>query len=177
MKSFTRKDVPPTPPDDPGNPTVNCRGERRSNETHASTTHPDARLAHKGDSHEAELFYTEHVLMDNRHGLVIDGGVLPVSGHAERAAALELLGARANDGPVTVGANKGYDTRDFVAAIRLLGVTPHVAQNTSGRRSAIDGRTTRHAGYAVSQRRRKRVEEIFGWLKTIGLRNLAMSAA
>ena len=106
--------------------------------------------------------------MDNRHGLVIDGGVLPVSGHAERAAALELLGPRANDGPVTVGANKGYDTGDFVAAIRLLGVTPHVAQNTSGRRSAIDGRTTRHAGYAVSQRRRKRVEEIFGWLKTSG---------
>jgi hypothetical protein len=107
--------------------------------------------------------------MDNRHGLAIDGGVLPVSGHAERAAALEVLGARANDGPVTVGANKGYDTRDFVAAIRLLGVAPHVAQNTTGRRSAINGWTTRHAGYAVSQRRGKRVEEIFGWPKTIGL--------
>jgi transposase len=169
VKSFTRKDIPPPRPDDPGNPTVNFRGERRSNETHASTTDPDARLARKGESHEAKLFYTGHVLMDNRHGLAVDGCVLLASGHAERAAALALLGARANDGPVTVGADKGYDTRDFVAAIRLLRVTPHVAQNTSGRRSAIDGRTTRHPGYVVSQRRRKRVEEIFGWLKTIGL--------
>jgi transposase len=169
VKSFKRTDAPPPRPDDPGNPTVNFRGERRSNATHASTTDPDARLARKGDSQEAKLFYTGHVLMDNRHGLAVDGCVLPASGHAERAAALALLGAREATGPVTVGADKGYDTRDFVAAVRLLGVTPHVAQNTRHRRSAIDGRTTRHAGYAISQRRRKRVEEIFGWLKTIGL--------
>jgi transposase len=169
VKSFKRKDAPPPRADDPGNPTVNFRGERRSNETHGSTTDPEARLARKSDGQEAKLFYTGHVLMDNRHGLAVDGCVRPASGHAERAAALELLGARAGNGPVTVGADKGYDTRDFVTAVRLLGVTPHVAQNTRHRRSAIDGRTTRHAGYAVSQRRRKRVEEIFGWLKTVGL--------
>jgi transposase len=168
LKSFTRKDTPPTPPDDPGNPTVNFHGERRSNETHASTTDPDARLARKSHAQEAKLFYTGHVLMENRNGLAVGGCVIRASGYAERAAALELLGARA-PGRVTLGADKGYDTRDFVAAARLLGVTPHVAQNTTNRASAIDGRTTRHAGYAVSQQRRKRVEEIFGWLKTVGL--------
>lgn len=169
LKSFRRKDAPPAPPDDPGNPTVNFRGERRSNTTHASTTDPDARLARKGDAQEAKLFYTGHVLMENRNGLAVGGCVLPASGHAERAAALELLGALTGEGRVTLGADKGYDTRDFVGAVRLLGVTPHVAQNTTHRRSAIDGRTIRHAGYASSQRRRKRVEEIFGWLKTVGL--------
>jgi transposase len=169
LKSFRRKDEPPAPPDDPGNPTVNFHGERRSNATHASTTDPDARLARKGNAQEAKLCYTGHVLMENRNGLAVDGCVRPASGHAERAAALELLGALAPADRVTLGADKGYDTRDFVAAIRLLGVTPHVAQNTTHRASAIDGRTTRHPGYAVSQRRRKRVEEIFGWLKTVGL--------
>jgi len=169
LKSFQRKDDPPASPDDPGNPTVNFHGERRSNATHGSTTDPDARLARKGSAQEAKLFYTGHVLMENRNGLAVDGGVRPASGHAERAAALELLGAVAPAGHVTLGADKGYDTRDFVAAVRLLGVTPHVAQNTTNRASAIDGRTTRHPGYAVSQRRRKRVEEIFGWLKTVGL--------
>jgi transposase len=169
LKSFQRKDTPPTPPDDPGNPTVNFHGERRSNATHASTTDPDARLARKGHGQEAKLFYTGHVLMENRNGLAVDGCVRRASGHAERAAALELLGALDRGAGVTLGADKGYDTRDFVAAVRLLGVTPHVAQNTTHRASAIDGRTTRHPGYAVSQRRRKRVEEIFGWLKTIGL--------
>jgi len=167
LKSFKRKDAPPAPPDDPGNPTVDFHGERRSNTTHASTTDPDARLARKGNAQEAKLCYTGHVLMENRNGL--GGCVLPASGYAERAAALELLGALARGGRVTLGADKGYDTRDFVAAARLLGVTPHVAQNTTNRASALDGRTTRHAGYAVSQRRRKRVEEIFGWLKTVGL--------
>src|SRR5207249_11575409 len=138
--------------------------------THASTTDPDARLARKGKGQEAKLFYTGHVLMENRNGLAVGGCVLPASGYAERAAALELLGALDRDRRLTLGADKGYDTRDFVAAVRLLGVTPHVAQNTGHRRrSAIDDRTTRHAGYAVSQQRRKRVEEIFGWLKTIGL--------
>src|SRR5881396_2096519 len=169
LKSFKRKEAPPVPPDDPGNPTVNFHGERRSNTTHASTTDPDARLARKGNAQEAKLFYTGHVLMENRHGLAVGGCVIPASGYAERAAALELLGALERGGRVTLGANKGYDTRDFVAAARLLGVTPHVAQNTTHRASALDGRTTRHAGYAVSQRRRKRVEEIFGWLKTVGL--------
>jgi hypothetical protein len=169
LKSFQRKDTPPAPPDDPGNPTVNFHGERRSNTTHASTTDPDARLARKGQAQEAKLCYTGHVLMENRNGLAVGGCVIPASGHAERAAALELLGALEPAGRVTLGMDKGYDTRDFVAAVRLLGVTPHVAQNTTHRASAIDGRTTRHPGYAVSQQRRKRVEEIFGWLKTVGL--------
>jgi transposase len=169
LKSFKRKDAPPSMPDDPGNPTVNFHGERRSNATHASTTDPQAQLARKGNAQDAKLCYTGHVLMENRNGLAVAGCVLPASGYAERAAALELVGTLEPCRPRTLGADKGYDTRDFVAAVRLLGVTPHVAQNTTHRRSAIDGRTTRHAGYAVSQRRRKRVEEIFGWLKTVGL--------
>jgi len=169
LKSFKRKDTPPAPPDDPGNPTVNFHGERRSNTTHASTTDPDARLARKGNAREAKLSYAGHVLMENRNGLAVGGCIIPASGYAERAAALELLGALDPRGRVTLGADKGYDTRDFIAAARLLGVTPHVAQNTTHRASAIDGRTTRHPDYAVSQQRRKRVEEIFGWLKTVGL--------
>jgi transposase len=169
LKSFKRRDDVSGPPDDPGNPTVNFHGERRSNDTHASTTDPEARLARKGKAQEAKLFYTGHVLMENRNGLAVAGCVIPASGHAERAAALALLGERQGRARVTLGADKGYDTRDFVAAVRLLGVTPHVAQNTTNRASAIDGRTTRHPGYGVSQRRRKRVEEIFGWLKTVGL--------
>jgi len=169
LKSFKRKDAAGTPPDDPGNPTVNFHGERRSNATHASTTDPDARLSRKGDSREAKLGYAGHVLMENRHGLAVAGAVTRSSGYAERAAGLEMIGAQERGGRVTLGADKGYDTRDFVGAVRLLGVTPHVAQNTSRRASAIDGRTTRHAGYALSQQRRKRVEEIFGWLKTVGL--------
>jgi transposase len=165
LKSFKRHDAPPAPPDDPGNPTVNFHGERRRNATHASTTDPDARLARKGNAQEAKLCYTGHVLMENRNGLAVGGCVRPASGHA----ALELLGALAPGGRVTLGADKGYDTRDFVGAVRRLGMTPHVAQNTTHRASAIDRRTSRHPGYAVSQRRRKRVEEIFGWLKTVGL--------
>jgi transposase len=168
LKSFKRKDAVAGPPDDPGNPTVNFHGERRSNATHLSTTDADARLARKGNAHEAKLAYTGHVLMENRNGLAVGGRVIRASGHAERAAALELLGTLTGH-RATVGADKGYDTRDFIDAVRLLRITPHVAQNTSKRRSAIDGRTTRHAGYAVSQQRRKRVEEIFGWLKTVGL--------
>ena len=144
---------------------MNFHGERRRNATHASTTDPDARLARKGNAQEAKLCYTGHVLMENRNGLAVGGCVRPASGHA----ALELLGALAPGGRVTLGADKGYDTRDFVGAVRRLGMTPHVAQNTTHRASAIDRRTSRHPGYAVSQRRRKRVEEIFGWLKTVGL--------
>ena len=124
LKSFKRKDAPPAPPDDPGNPTVNFHGERRSNATHASTTDPDARLARKGNAQEAKLCYTGHVLMENRNGLAVGGWVRPASGHAERAAALELLGSLEPSARITLGADKGYDTRDFVSAVRLLGVTP-----------------------------------------------------
>src|SRR2546428_58250 len=170
LKSSTRRGAPAGPPPaDPGNPTVDFHGERRSNVTHVSTTDPDARLARKGKGHEAKLAYQGHVLMENRHGLAVEGCVTRASGYGERAAALEMVGHRATSGRVTVGADKGYDSRDFVEALRLLQVTPHVAQNTSNRSSAIDQRTTRHAGYGVSQWKRKRVEEIFGWLKTVGL--------
>jgi hypothetical protein len=170
LKSFKQKDAPSgRPPDDPGNPTVDFHGERRSNATHGSTTDPDARLFRKAKGHEARLAYQGHVLMDNRHGLAVEGCVTRASGHGERAAALEMLGHQATGGRITVGADKGYDTRDFVEALRLLQVTPHVAQNTSNRSSAIDRRTTRHPSYEVSQWKRKRVEEILGWLKTIGL--------
>jgi transposase len=170
LKSFKRKDgAGGPPPDDPGNPTVDFHGERRSNATHGSTTDPDARLARKAKGHEAKLAYQGHVLMENRHGLAVEGCVTRASGYGERAAALEMLGHVATTHRVTVGADKGYDTRDFVEALRLVQVTPHVAQNISHRSSAIDGRTTRHAGYEVSQWKRKRVEEIFGWLKTVGL--------
>ncbi len=169
LKSFQRKDAPRTPPDDPGNPTVNFHGERRSNATHASRTDPQAMLYRKGAGREAKLCYQGHVLMENRHGLAIDGCLTAANGYAERAAALEMVGPWAEGRRVTLGTDKAYDTRDFVAALRGLQVTPHVAQNTSNRSSAIDGRTTRHAGYEVSQQKRKRIEEIFGWLKTIGL--------
>lgn len=168
------KSVQPKGRDDwPGggfkNPDVDFRGQKRSNQTHVSRTDSQALLARKGPGRETKLSYMGHVLMENRNGLAVGGCVIRASGYAERAAALELLGARAGDGRATLGADKGYDTRDFIGAVRLLGVTPHVAQNTSNRRSAIDARTTRHAGYTISQQRRKRVEEIFGWLKTVGL--------
>jgi transposase len=168
-KSFRPKDSPPfDPPDDPKNPTVNFRGERRKNDTHQSTTDPDARLYRKSDGHPARLVYMGHVLMENRSGLVVDTDVTPADGYGERHAALRMLEALPNR-RVTVGGDKAYDDPAFVAELRHLAVTPHVAQNTTKRRSAIDGRTTRHPGYAISQRTRKRVEEIFGWMKTIGL--------
>ena len=158
---------PPPPPDDPGNPTVDFRGERRSNATHTSTTDPEARLYRKATGHEAKLCYLGHVLMENRHGLAVATQVTPATGTAEREAALcmatRLPGARR----VTVGGDKAYDTREVVHTLRTFQITPHVAQHTR-RASAIDGRTTRHPGYALSQRKRKRVEEIFGWLKTVG---------
>jgi transposase len=156
------------PPDDPGNPTVNFHGETRTNATHASTTDPDARLARKGPGKEAKLSYTGHILMENRNGLAVDVAVLPATGTAEREAAIEMIAARPDTGRITLGGDKHYDTQDFVAQLRELEVTPHVAQNDTNRRSAIDGRTTHHAGYALSQQRRKRIEEIFGWLKTVG---------
>jgi transposase len=170
LKSFKPKaGAPVDPPDDPGNPSVNFRGEKRTNATHASTTDPDARLYKKAKGQEAKLGYLGHVLMENRHGLIVDTRLTLATGTAEREAALAMVAALPGTGPRTVGADKAYDTRDFVAALREVHVTPHVAQHTVGRRSAIDGRTTRHAGYAISQRKRKRVEEIFGWQKTVGL--------
>ena len=170
LKSFQRKDAPAgPPPDDPGNPTVDFHGERRSNETHASTTDPEARLFRKGKGHESKLCHQGHVLMENRHGLAVDGVVTPLAGTAEREAAVEMLSRVPQDGRLTLGADKGYDTREFVDVMREMAVTPHVTQNTTNRASAIDGRTTRHRGYALSQRARMRIEEIFGWLKTIGL--------
>jgi transposase len=159
--------TPAGPPDDPGNPTVNFHGERRSNATHASTTDPEARLSRKSHGHEAKLAYQGHVLMENRHGLVVDTCVSQATGIAERETAVAMA-TNLRRG-ATLGADKGYDTRGFVAALRSLGLTPHVAQNTTHRTSAIDGRTTRHAGYPVSQQKRKRVEEIFGWVKTVAL--------
>ena len=153
---------------DPGNPSVDFHGEKRSNQTHQSTTDAEALLARKGAGKEAKLSYSGHVLMENRNGLVTEVAVLPADGTAERDAALVMMEAIPGDQPVTVGADKAYDTQEFVAEARHLKVTPHVAQNNKRRQSAIDGRTTRHGGYAISQRKRKRVEEIFGWLKTVG---------
>jgi IS5 family transposase len=170
MKSFKRKDgAGDEPPPSAGrNVEVDFKGERRSNETHASTTDPDARLYRKGPGMEAKLAFLGHALMENRSGLVVDACLTPADGHGERIAALAMIERRA-DRPtgVTLGADKGYDAADFVNELRAMNVRPHVAQNTSRRRSAIDGRTTRHASYAISQRIRKRIEEAFGWMKTI----------
>ena len=172
LKSFQRRDgeAPTTTDDDPGNPSVDFRGERRSNVTHRSRTDSEARLLRKGKGKEAKLVFLAHALMENRNGLVVDFQVTEATGRAERETVPVLLDAARERGfrPRTLGADKGYDSRDCVAAMRSRRVTPHVAQNRSGRSSAIDGRTTRHAGYAVSQRLRKRVEEIFGWMKTVG---------
>jgi len=169
-KSFRRRDTPPDAPDDPGNPTVNFRGEARKNDTHQSTTDPDARLCKKTRGGEAKLAYLGHLLMENRHGLIVDALVTPATGTAEREAALTMLGELPDGGRITVAGDKNYDTRDFVRSSRELGVTPHVTQypDTVCRHSAIDGRTTRHPGYAVSQRKRKLVEQAFGWMKTVG---------
>jgi transposase len=169
QKSFRPKDEdPPPPPGDPKNPAVNFRGERRKNDTHASTTDPDARLYRKGDGQPARLVYMGHVLMENRSGLVVDTAVTPADGYGERHAALTMVEAVPGD-RVTLGGDKAYDDAWFVGELRHMRVTPHIAQNTKNRRSAIDGRTTGHPGYAISQRKRKRVEEIFGWMKTVGL--------
>ena len=170
LKSFQPKDQKNTAPDDPGNPTVDFHGEKRSNETHESTTDPDARLARKGKGKEAKLSYHGNLLTENRNGLIVTTEVFQANGTAERDAALVMLEQIPDGHRVTVGGDKGYDTRDFVAECRNMNVTPHVAQNTkrSGG-SAIDGRTTRHRGYEVSQKKRKRIEECCGWLKTIAL--------
>jgi len=173
MKSFKPKnDGGEGPPPGGGrNAEANFKGEKRSNETHASTSDPDAMLYRKGVGMEAKLCFIGHALMENRHGIFVDTRLTRVSGHAERLAGLHMIEPRA-DRPhaITLGGDKNFDTKDFVMELREINVTPHVAQNTS-RSSAIDGRTTRHPGYATSQRIRKRIEEGFGWMKTIaGLR-------
>lgn len=172
LKSFKKKggsNKNEPPPDDPGNPNVNFHGEKRSNETHESTTDPDARLARKGLGKEAKLSYSAHALIENRNGLLVDMQMDIADGRAEWRNGLEMLSALPGHDRVTVGGDKGYDTREFVAGCRDRNVTPHVAQNAQPRRrSAIDARTTRHAGYTTSQRVRKRIEEVFGWIKTVG---------
>jgi transposase len=171
QKSFAPKDGAGRPPDDPKNPTVNFHGETRRNDTHQSTTDPDARLYKKAVGREAKLAYLGHLLTENRHGLIVDTAVTAASGTAERDAAIVMLGELPlTTRRVTVGADKLYDTRDWVAAVRQMRITPHVAASVHRRGgSAIDSRTVRHAGDALSQRKRKLVEQAFGWLKTVAL--------
>jgi len=169
LKSLKPRDGSDEPPAGGGrNAEANFHGQKRSNETHVSTTDPDARLYRKGPGKEAKLCFIGHGLMENRHGLLVEACLTPADGHAERVAALAMIEPRA-DRPraITLGADKAYDAEDFVNELRSMTVTPHVAQNTSGRSSAIDGRTTRHGGYAISQCIRKRIEEAFSWIKTV----------
>jgi transposase len=169
LKSFRAKDGSDEPPAGGGrNADADFHGKKRSNDTHASTTDPDARLYRKGPGKEAKLSFIGHGLMENRSCLLVDACLTLADGHAERVAALHMIEPRA-DRPctVTLGGDKGYDTEDFVNELRSMNVTPHVARNTNGRSSAIDGRTTRHSGYPISQRVRKRIEEAFGWIKTV----------
>lgn len=172
IKSFRPKDDPPQGPVG-RNDEANFRGKKLSNETHASVTDSDAKLYRKGNQQGADLYHMGHVLMDNRHGLVIDTLATQANGTAERdAAEIMIKPVTRKSRRVTLGADKGYDAKGFVENLRKNNVTPHIAQNNTNRSSAIDGRTTRHEGYAVSQRVRKRVEEIFGWMKTIaGIRS------
>ena len=172
IKSYQRKDGknPPPSDDDPGNPTVNFHGEKRSNRTHQSTTDPEAKLARKGDGKEAKLSYSGNLLVENRNGLIVNAMAWEANGTAERDTALLMLEQLPGQRRLTVGGDKGFDTANFVAECRHLQVTPHVAQNDRRRGgSAIDERTTRHESYRISQRKRKRIEECFGWLKTIAL--------
>jgi transposase len=167
QKSFKPKDGgPAAPPDDPGNATVDFRGEKRANTTHASTTDPDARLYKKATGQEAKLCFLGHVLIEHRNGLVVNSRLTTATGRAEWEAGVAMAKDLRGRHRVTVAGDRGYDDRGFVESLRSLDATPHVAQK---QRSAIDARTTRHAGYAISQRARKRVEEVFGWLKTVGL--------
>ena len=170
MKSFRPKDGSGDPPAPGRNGEADFHGQSRTNDTHESTTDPDARLYRKGPGREARLCFMGHALMENRHGLVVDACLTPADGHAERIAALHMIEPRA-DRPtrITLAADKGYDTQDFVGELRSLNVVPHVASKARG--SAIDGRTTRHPGYRASQIIRKRIEEVFGWAKAAaGLR-------
>ncbi|MFO0681878.1 MAG: IS5 family transposase [Sandaracinus sp.] len=169
MKSFRPKDEDDDDRGD-GNGWGDFRGTKRSNDTHASKTDPEAKIMRKGKGREAKLSFTGNVLMENRHGLVVDLNVTEARGDAETSAAIDLANrALPTSNQITMGADKAYDTRGFVDAARFYGITPHVAQNEHARRrSAIDARTTRHEGYAVSQKIRRRIESIFGWMKTIG---------
>jgi transposase len=172
-KSFRPKDGSGEPPNRGRNGERDFHGEHRTNDTHASTTDPEAKLYRKGRGKEAKLCFMGHALMENRHGLLVDGRVSDATGTAEREVAETMLTAVPGRHPLTVGGDKNFDTAGFVTAMRKLRVTPHVAQNTTNRRSAIDCRTTRHPGYAVSQRIRKRIEEAFGWIKEIALQRRA----
>jgi len=170
QKSFKRRDSgESSPPDDPANPTVSFHGEKRSNQTHQSSTDPEARLYRKSKGSEAKLAYLGHVLMENRNGLLVNTMVTQADGTAERDAALLMASQIPGTKLVTLGADKNYDTRELVHDLRHMAVTPHVAQNDTRRASAIDGRTTRYVGYTLSQKKRKRVEEVFGWMKTVAL--------
>jgi transposase len=169
MKSVVAKDGSSEPPSSGRNGERDFRNEKRSNATHASTTDPEARLYKKGKGKEAKLSFMGNAMTENRNGLVVEAELRPVSGTVEREAAKAMIVRRSPGSErITVGGDKGFDTDDFVADLRALNVTPHIAQNTTNRTSAIDGRTTRHPGYAISQRKRKLVEEPFGWGKTIG---------
>ena len=169
-KSFKPKGTDRPPPDDPKNPTVNFHGQMRRNDTHQSTTDPDARLYKKGTGHEAKLAYLGHLLTENRHGFIIDTAVTDASGTGERDAAITMLGELPlTRRRITVAADKLYDRRAWVGAVRRMGITPHVAQYAGFGGSAIDRRTTRHPAYALSQRKRKLIEQAFGWLKTVAL--------
>ena len=165
MKSFRPKDGSGEPPEPGRNGERDFHGEKRRNQTHASTPDRDARLYRKGPGQPARLAYLGHVLMENRHALVVDTRLTLATGTAEREAALDMVAARPGNHRITLGADKAYDVAGFVADLRERNVTPHVAQNTTNRRSAIDARTTRHSGYAVSGRMRKRIEDVFGWSK------------
>ena len=167
MKSVKAKDGSDEPPGPGRNGEQDFRGERRTNDTHESTTDPDARLYRKGPGREARLGFIGHALMENRNGLVVDARLTEANGTAERSTALEMIADNARPG-CTVGGDKNYDTADFVAGCRKRGCTPHVSQNNTNRRSAIDARTTRHPGYRISTIKRKRIEEPFGWMKTVG---------
>ena len=170
-KSFKPRGTTGKPPDDPKNPSVSFHGQQRRNDTHQSTTDPDARLFKKAVGREAKLAYLGHVLTENRHGFIVNTAVTSASGTGERDAGIVMLGELPlTSRRITVGADKAYDTRAWVAAVRRMRITPHVAQNTFGAGgTAIDGRTTRHAGYRLSHRKRKLVEQAFGWMKTVGL--------
>jgi transposase len=169
MKSFVPKDGAPSPEQGSGrNGERNFHGEKRSNDTHVSATDPDARLFRKGQGKEAKLCHMGHIMTENRNGLIVDARLTEATGTAERETALEMIKDNAGAGS-TIGADKNYDTTDFVASCREQACVAHVAQNDTRRRSAIDGRTTRHAGYKVSQTKRKRIEQSFGWMKTVGV--------
>jgi transposase len=173
LKSFKEKEGQPDPkqdpPDSPSNPTVNFHGEKRSNQTHQSTTDPEALLFKKGKGKEAKLSYAGHLLMENRNGLAVDVDVTQATGTAERDAAIKFAMNIDGNHRATMGGDKTYDTKDCVAQTRQANVTPHFAQNDTRKKSSIDKRTTGHVGYQISQRKRKRIEEVFGWLKTVGL--------